>query len=143
MTGPDPYQRFIDTALRNARSSEVSGHRRISDAARDLRDRMRALAEETATATDEAGYVEATVRLGGELIDVRISAYAMRDLSADALGPACVEAIAAARTRAGEAMSERLEELVGATLDLPPDELIPPGYRRMPEVVEFLKAMRG
>ena len=143
MTGPDPYQQFIDTALRNARSSEVSGHRRISEATQNLRDRLRALTEETATATDDAGYVEATVRLGGELVDVRISAYAMRDLSADALGPACVEAIAAARSRAGEAMSERLDELIGSTLGMPIDEMIPNEYRRMPEVVEFLKVMRG
>jgi DNA-binding protein YbaB len=143
MTAQDSYQGFIDTALRNARGSEATGHRRIAAAAGQLQQALRAMAEGTVTGTDDAGYVEATIRLGGELVGMHISAYAMRDLSADALGPVCAAAIAAARQRAGEVMAQRMEEMVGAALDTPVEELIPPAYRQLPEIAELLEVRRS
>ncbi len=142
MSAPDAYQQFIANAMRHGRSSETAGRRRSAEAAHALHGRFRELTEESVTGADGAGYVEATTRLGGELTDVRISALAMRNLNADELGVACTQAIAAARTRSGEVMAERLEEMTASTSTAGLEELIPQEIRRIPEIAELLKGLQ-
>jgi len=142
MSTEDAYKQFYETATQYARSNDSTGRRRSAEAATALRQQFLTMAEETVSATDPQGYVEATVRLSGELVDVRISAYAMRDLDAAGLSHTCTEAIAAARIRSGEAMSEKVEQMVGTGLDTPVEEMIPAAYRNMPEVAAMLKGLR-
>ncbi|WP_089247667.1 hypothetical protein [Asanoa hainanensis] len=53
----------------------------------------------SATATDGAGYVQATVLPGGRLHALYVSPHAMYDLTADQLATACLEAVVKAQTR--------------------------------------------
>jgi DNA-binding protein YbaB len=53
--------------------------------------------DQSATGSDPSGLVKATVRGRGAVESLYISPHAMRDLSADELGAACVNAVRAAK----------------------------------------------
>jgi DNA-binding protein YbaB len=83
-----------------------------------LRERAIALTEQagaamsrSATATDPTGLVEATVRADGTVEAVYISPRAVRDLSPQRLGAACVAAVTAARTAIATELAQWLAEL--------------------------------
>ena len=65
------------------------------------------------TATDGAGYVQATVLPGGRLHALYVSPHAMYDLTADQLATACLEAVAKAQSRVTRPGGDR-------RLDVPP-----------------------
>ncbi|MEV6344876.1 YbaB/EbfC family nucleoid-associated protein [Actinoplanes sp. NPDC051851] len=99
---------YAAVGRRYSRSSEAGAAARMLEAAQEMRRGFDELFAETVEATDDAGYVTATVTLAGRVEAVRISAYAMRDLDAGALGEACQAAVLAARAVASEQLKERI-----------------------------------
>jgi hypothetical protein len=59
------------------------------------------------TATDNSGYVQATVAPGGRLYALYVSPHAMYDLTADQLAAACIEAVTKAQSRENHPGSDR------------------------------------
>jgi hypothetical protein len=110
---------FSSSVGRLATSSEETSARRIREAAENIVEALRGTLAVTTTGSDLSGYVTAEVTSDGALHRLTISAYAMRDLDATALGVACREAILAARTGASEALMQRLRGDFGATFDRP------------------------
>ncbi len=90
---------------------------------------MQALLEESVTATDQGGHVDATVSLSGRLGSLHISAYAMRDLDAKALGAACQSAITAARSAAVNTFKERVGDFPAHLMNQDPESLVRRAYR--------------
>jgi DNA-binding protein YbaB len=113
--GGDPLADF-DRDVREARrrAFEPGSLRQVEDSVRSMVEAVQRLGGETHQGTDATGLITALVTGQGELTGVEISAYAIRDLSTVSLGAACLEAIAAARRRCGEAVAERMGELFGS-----------------------------
>lgn len=119
-----PMERFTAVAGRAATSSDEISLRHIREASNRLVQSLREAMEDTGSASDPGGYVTAEVSTGGALQSVSVSAYAMRDLDAEALGRACRDAILAARAEAGSRLSARLRDELGASFDAPsPDSV--------------------
>ncbi|MDG9677407.1 YbaB/EbfC family nucleoid-associated protein [Micromonospora sp. DH14] len=85
----------------------------VWQSAKSLGDANDALANKFA---DQAGKIDTrSVQLpgDGEVAGVYLSPQAIRDLDADALGNACVEAVREAQTRLAAVLGERLQEITG------------------------------
>jgi DNA-binding protein YbaB len=118
----DFVERFLETSERYYRSENAP--EKLAEAARDFQAGLTELMDRTASATDQHGYVEATVSLGRKLVRTYISPHAMRDLDAVGLGEACREAIAAARQVAAEEFKARVGDFPDRFTQLDPTELI-------------------
>jgi DNA-binding protein YbaB len=105
------FQRTVRDAERYADAPSL---RRVEDSVRSMVDAVQEVGAQTHQASDPSGTVTATINGQGELTGVAISAYAIRDLSTEELGTACLAAIAAARQLCSEAVAERLTELFGS-----------------------------
>jgi DNA-binding protein YbaB len=71
-----------------------------------LKTKLASLATRTYRGTDATGLVAAEVSSTGAVSSVDVSGQAIRDLTASALGTACVEAILAARVALGRQAAE-------------------------------------
>lgn len=98
--------------------------RRMQESMRALTDRIEAVRSAEFSGGDGSGTVTATVTGDGTLRRVDISARAIRDLPAEALGPACVAAVQAARAQMAEGLQQQLTDALGRPpetgTDLPP-----------------------
>jgi DNA-binding protein YbaB len=100
--------------------------RRMQDSMRALTERIEAVRSAEFSGADGSGTVTATVTGEGTLRRMDISAKAIRDLPAEALGPACLAAIQAARMQMAEGFQQQLAETLGRPLE-PPESLPPVG----------------
>ncbi|NYF54456.1 YbaB/EbfC family nucleoid-associated protein [Micromonospora purpureochromogenes] len=105
----------IAAAAREAARQQYteSSLRAVREAVEGLTSRVAALQEESVEATDASGTVTARVNGDGEVADIYISPYAMRDLDADQLGEACLRAVREAQSRLGVLLTERIREITG------------------------------
>jgi DNA-binding protein YbaB len=118
----DFIEQFLSTSERHYRSD--AGPERLRAAALEFQAGLQDLMSRTVSGTDAAGYVSATVSLGGLLVRTYISPHALRDLSPSALGEACQSAIAAARSTAASTFQAEVGEFPSRFADLDPAELI-------------------
>ncbi|MEH1059057.1 YbaB/EbfC family nucleoid-associated protein [Micromonospora sp. CPCC 206171] len=103
-------QGYTDPSLRAVRE-RVDG----------LAARIAALREESVEATDATGTVTARVTGDGEVAEVYLSPQAVRDLDADQLGAACLEAVRQAQTRLSTTLTDRIRKITGNDgVDQPP-----------------------
>ncbi|GLZ60136.1 MULTISPECIES: YbaB/EbfC family nucleoid-associated protein [Micromonospora] len=101
-----------------AREAQRQGYteaslRQVQSRVNELNERVASLREETVSASDGTGTVTVRVSGDGEVAEVYLSPQAIRDLDADALGNACVEAVREAQTRLAAVLGERLREITG------------------------------
>ncbi|MEU1243058.1 YbaB/EbfC family nucleoid-associated protein [Micromonospora parva] len=101
-----------------ARDAQRQGYteaslRQVQSRVNELNERVASLREESVSASDGTGTVTARVTGDGEVAEVYISPQAIRDLDADGIGNACVEAVREAQTRLAALLSERLREITG------------------------------
>ncbi|MBQ1012204.1 YbaB/EbfC family nucleoid-associated protein [Micromonospora sp. M51] len=101
-----------------AREAQRQGYteaslRQVQSRVNELNERVASLREESVSASDGTGTVTVRVTGDGEVAGVYISPQAIRDLDADALGNACVEAVREAQTRLAAVLGERLQEITG------------------------------
>ncbi|MEU8259200.1 YbaB/EbfC family nucleoid-associated protein [Micromonospora sp. NPDC048999] len=115
-------ERFLETSERYYRSE--SAPEKLTEAARDFQAGLTELMSQTASATDQRGYVDATVSLGRKVVKTHISPHAMRDLDAWELGEACKEAIAEARLVAAEQFKAQVGDFPDRFKHLDPAELV-------------------
>ena len=115
-------ERYLATSERYYRSDVAP--EQLAEAAKDFQAGLTALMSRSATGTDEDGYVEATVSLGGKLTKTYISPHAMRDLDAQGIAQVCQSAISAARTNAAAQLKESIGEFPERFKNLDPVELV-------------------
>ncbi|WP_444948430.1 YbaB/EbfC family nucleoid-associated protein [Micromonospora ureilytica] len=101
-----------------AREAQRQGYteaslRQVQSRVNELNERVAALREESVSASDATGTVTVRVTGDGEVAEVYLSPQAIRDLDADDLGNACVEAVREAQTQLAAQLSERLREITG------------------------------
>lgn len=115
-------ERYLATSERYYRSDVAP--EQLAEAAKEFQAGLTELMSESVTGTDEDGYVQATVSLGGKLTKTYVSPQAMRDLDAYGLGEACRGAIAAARAAASQRLKESVGEFPERFKNLDPAELV-------------------
>jgi DNA-binding protein YbaB len=93
--------------------------RRMQESMQALQARIESVRAAEFTGADGSGTVGATVTGDGQLRRVDISARAIRDLPGDALGPACLAAIQAARMSMADGLQEQLTSLLGVAPAVP------------------------
>ncbi|MFG3702692.1 YbaB/EbfC family nucleoid-associated protein [Micromonospora sp. NPDC047620] len=111
----------IGGSAREAQRQGYTGEsmRRVTEAVDGFAAEIAALTDESVEGCDSLGLVAARVTGDYRVEDVYISPQAMAALDATALGAACQEAIAAARTSMGERLTQRLAGISGDA-DIPP-----------------------
>jgi DNA-binding protein YbaB len=87
-------------------SVDGSGLEALRRSVADIRDKVESMAVRTYRGTDATGLVAVEVSGTGKVRSVEVSAEAVRDLTTEALGTACLEAIRTARARLGREAAE-------------------------------------
>ncbi|TDC41411.1 YbaB/EbfC family nucleoid-associated protein [Micromonospora sp. KC213] len=82
----------------------------VADQVQMMTARLQEVSDAPVEGVDDTGLVTATVS-GGALRTVAISAHAIRDLSAEELGQACLQAIQHARQRGGQLIAETMSDM--------------------------------
>lgn len=102
-----------------------SGLESLRRSVADLQARVASMAARTYRGADTTGLVEAEVSSTGAVLSVEVSAQAVRELTAGALGAACVEAVLGARAALGRAAAD-LAVAGGGTAPVPGVAAAPP-----------------
>lgn len=98
--------RSVEQIHEAARSSEDSSMVKSMEALGKIKEWVGGELAGDVEATDDSGFVTATVARGGELRSVYISARVFDLMSAESVSAACVEAISRARVKAAEELRQ-------------------------------------
>ncbi|MFU8871726.1 YbaB/EbfC family nucleoid-associated protein [Micromonospora sp. SL4-19] len=108
MSSLDDFQAAVRDAERFAFNQQAL--QQVADQIQVMTARIQEVTSAEVEGTDDSGLVTATVS-GGALRAVAISAHAIRNLSGQELGQACLQAVQDARRRGGELVAEEMSAM--------------------------------